>query len=128
MAWRFCARAESETSAHTGRLTSLQGLFCVRAMDLPNKLVYDIQSPQAGGHTGCRVKDNSCQNCMRSATNWNVVPFADGGSKTHLKPAFTSASSADGRGAWWSLASMRCEACGYPTALWQQLHVVGIEL
>src|SRR6266478_2571186 len=23
---------------------------------------------------------------------------------------------------------MRCEACGYPTALWQQLHVVGIEL
>src|SRR2546422_11708361 len=61
MAWRFCAKAESETSAHTGRLTSLRGLFCVRAMDLPNELVYDIQSPQAGGHTGCRVKGNTWQ-------------------------------------------------------------------
>src|SRR6266850_955108 len=59
MAWRLYARAESDTSAHTGLLTSLRGLFCVRAMCLPNKLVYDIQSPQADGHIGCRVKDNS---------------------------------------------------------------------
>src|SRR6267142_3958036 len=118
MAWRFCARADSETSAHTGRLTSLRGLFCVRAMYLPNKLVYDIQPPPADGHKNCRVKDNTWRNCMRSATNWSAMPFAEEGSKARLKPVFTSTFTAYGRGAGSPPASMRCEACGYPTALW----------
>src|SRR5882724_10803061 len=97
MAWRLYARAESDTSAHTGLLTSLRGLFCVRAMCLPNKLVYDIPSRQADGHTGCRVKDNTWQNCMRSATNWSAMPPAYGSLKIPLRPVFTSVSSADGR-------------------------------
>src|SRR2546430_6960430 len=37
IASRLCASAPSETSAHTGRRTSLRGLFCMPAMGLPHK-------------------------------------------------------------------------------------------
>jgi hypothetical protein len=61
-------------------------------MDLPNLLVYDIPSLEAGGHTNCRVKDNTWKNCMRSATNWNAMPFAERKYKFPLRPVFASAS------------------------------------
>jgi len=40
-------------------------------MSIPNKLVYDIQSPQADGSMGCREKDNSRWNCKPRATDFN---------------------------------------------------------
>src|SRR6267143_6093270 len=47
IASRLYASAPSETSAHTGRRTSLRGLFCVPAMGLPNKIVYAIRAASA---------------------------------------------------------------------------------
>src|SRR6266550_1827827 len=47
IASRLYASASSETSAHTGRRTSLRGLFCVPAMGLPNKIVYAIRAASA---------------------------------------------------------------------------------
>src|SRR6266699_6978164 len=47
IASRLYASAPSETSAHTGRRTSLRGLFCVLAMGLPNKIVYAIRAASA---------------------------------------------------------------------------------
>src|SRR2546421_6909007 len=59
IASRLYASAPSETSAHTGRRTSLRGLFCVPAMGLPNKIVYAFARPRpAANPTACRVKDN----------------------------------------------------------------------
>src|SRR5271170_5301441 len=55
---KFSASAPRSTSAQTGRLASLWGLFCVRAMTLPKKLVYDIQPPGAESLFGCRENDN----------------------------------------------------------------------
>src|SRR5437016_8312144 len=59
IASRLCVNAASETSAHTGRRTSLRGLFCVPAMGLPNKIVYAIPTASARRHKGCRVNDNT---------------------------------------------------------------------
>src|SRR5229473_2130231 len=58
IASRLDVSAPSETSAQTGRRTSLRGLFCVPAMCLPNKIVYDIPSPPADSQFACRVNDN----------------------------------------------------------------------
>src|SRR5271167_1234794 len=67
IARKFSASAPRETSAQTGRLASLWGLFCVPAMTLPRKLVYAIQTPRADGHFGCRENDNpllcNCETC-----------------------------------------------------------------
>src|SRR6266851_1563007 len=43
IASRLCASAPSETSAHTGRRTSLREFLCVPGMCLPNKIVSDIR-------------------------------------------------------------------------------------
>src|SRR5216684_3406426 len=69
IASRLDVSAPSEISAHTGRRTSLRGLFCVPAMCLPNKIVYDIPSPPADSQFACRVNDNPP--CL---ANW--WPFA----------------------------------------------------
>src|SRR5260370_15946711 len=50
IASRLCVSAPSETSAHTGRRTSLRELFCVLAICLPNKIVYDIRAALARRH------------------------------------------------------------------------------
>src|SRR5437660_3422439 len=47
IASKFCASAPSETSAHTGRRTSLRELFRVPAMCLPRNLVYAINRAHA---------------------------------------------------------------------------------
>src|SRR5213078_1156583 len=59
IAWRLYIKAERETSAHTGRRTSLGGLFCVPAMGLPIKIVYAIQASSTCRQVGCRVNDNN---------------------------------------------------------------------
>src|SRR2546423_783508 len=59
IASRLYIKAERETSAHTGRRTSLGGLFCVPAMGLPNKIVYAIQASSTRRQMGCRVNDNN---------------------------------------------------------------------
>src|SRR6266403_5737360 len=59
IASRLYASAPSETSAHTGRRTSLRGLFCVPAMGLPNKIVYAIRAASARRQLRCRVNDNT---------------------------------------------------------------------
>src|SRR5277367_5578312 len=55
---KFSASALRSTSAHTGRLASLWGLFSVRAMTLPKKLVYAIAPSLTDSHFGCRENDN----------------------------------------------------------------------
>src|SRR6266567_6824922 len=85
MAWRLYVKAERETSAQTGRLTSLWGLLCIDrfavmlpfdrfavmfpvvAMSSPKKIVYDIHDARAGGHIGCRLKDNTLLHCKPKA-------------------------------------------------------------
>src|SRR5467141_1549648 len=69
IASRLYASAPSETSAHTGRRTSLRGLFCVPAMGLPNKIVYAIRAASARRQLRCRVNDNT-----PCSANW--WPFA----------------------------------------------------
>src|SRR6266567_2716115 len=59
IASRLCASAPSETSAHTGRRTSLREFLCVPGMCLPNKIVYDIRVVPARRQVGCRVNDNT---------------------------------------------------------------------
>src|SRR5579863_1329801 len=56
---KFSASAPRSTSAQTGRLASLRGLFCVRAMALPKNLVYAILRRLADSHFGCRENDNT---------------------------------------------------------------------
>src|SRR6266481_6154689 len=51
--------APSETSAHTGRRTSLRGLFCVPAIFLPKNSVYDIPVRLSASQFPCRVNDNT---------------------------------------------------------------------
>src|SRR5580693_992354 len=58
IARKFSASALRSTSAHTGRLASLRGLFCLLDMALPKKLVYAIRRLRADSHFGCREKDN----------------------------------------------------------------------
>jgi hypothetical protein len=56
---KLSVKAERETSAQTGLLTSLWGLFCARAMCLPKKIVYDIRAASAESRNGCRVNVNT---------------------------------------------------------------------
>src|SRR5580704_1504588 len=67
IARKFSASAPSSTSAQTGRLTSLWGLFSVPAMTLPKNLVYAIQPPRADSHFGCRENDNPHMYCNQKA-------------------------------------------------------------
>src|ERR1700674_2371884 len=67
IASRLYVSAPSETSAHTGRRTSLRELFCVPAMDLPNKIVYAIRAASARRHMRCRVNDNTLLRCTPKA-------------------------------------------------------------
>src|SRR5208282_1766275 len=69
IARKFSASAPRSTSAQTGRLASLRGLFCVRAMTLPKKLVYAIQPPRADSHFGCRENDNPLAVQLRGLRN-----------------------------------------------------------
>src|SRR5260370_6968244 len=55
IASRLCASAPSETSAHTGRRTSLRELFCVPALGFPNNLLSIIDVASAHRETGCRA-------------------------------------------------------------------------
>src|SRR5580704_1754813 len=67
IAWKFSASAPSETSAQTGRLTSLRELFCVLAIALPKNSVYAIQPHRADSHFGCRENDNPHRYCNQKA-------------------------------------------------------------
>src|SRR6267143_6639186 len=59
IASRLYFNAPSETSAHTGRRTSLRGLFCVPAIFLPKNSVYDIPLRLSASQFPCRVNDNT---------------------------------------------------------------------
>src|ERR1700675_2427670 len=59
IARKFSVSAPRDTSAQTGRLASLRGLLCVRAMTLPKNLVYAIAPSPADAHFGCRENDNT---------------------------------------------------------------------
>src|SRR5260370_16678324 len=72
IASRLCVSAPSETSAHTGRRTSLRGLFCVPAMGLPDKLVYDIRAASARRQP--HILPLSCQYPLVSAPSFALPP------------------------------------------------------
>src|SRR6266849_8659732 len=72
IASRLYASAPSEISAHTGRRTSLRGLFCVPAMCLPNKIVYAISPCLSASQIACRLNDNTLSLCNRVAFR---IPF-----------------------------------------------------
>src|ERR1700682_291585 len=57
IASRLWVSAPSETSAHTGRRTSLRGLFWVPAMGLPDKLFSAIRAPSAGRQPICLPRE-----------------------------------------------------------------------
>src|SRR5216684_3182166 len=65
IASRLYVSSPSETSAHTGRRTSLPRLFCLPAMALPKNLVYAIPPPLSASQIACRVNDTP----LRSLTD-----------------------------------------------------------
>src|SRR5882757_1498714 len=67
IASRLYFNAPSEISAHTGRRTSLRGLFRVLAMCLPKNLVYDIPPRLSASQFPCRVNDNTFLDCTLKA-------------------------------------------------------------
>src|ERR1700674_6003470 len=67
IASRLYLSAPSETSAQTGRRTSLRGLFCLPAMCLPRNLVYDIPPRLSAIQIACRVNDNTLLHCNAKA-------------------------------------------------------------
>src|SRR6266436_3604775 len=67
IARRLSASAPSETSAQTGRLTSLPELFFTLAMALPKNPVYAITPSLADSHFGCRENDNPQLRCKQRA-------------------------------------------------------------
>src|SRR5580692_8403824 len=88
--WKLCVSAPSETSAHTGRLTSLRGLFCVPAMCLPKKIVYAIQTASADSHIGCSVKDNPCSYVQVEHQSWPKLRSKSRMRQAKVKLAATS--------------------------------------
>src|SRR5260370_42154820 len=65
IARRLAAGAPSETSAQTGRLTSLPELFFTLAMALPKNPVHAIPPSLAHSHFGCRENDNPQLRCKQ---------------------------------------------------------------